>query len=242
MLSVIVPVYNEGAGISENLEGIISYMKGSRMPFEIIVVDDGSTDETASVISKFAKGRRAMRIVTHGHNMGIGAALRTGIRSAKGSLILTVDSDLTYSLSNLPRMLAALEKGADIVIGTPYLRKEDRLEIPFLRYFPSRAGNLFDQLLFGLNFTTPTCFFRLWKASVAKKIPITFDRFEGVPESSIRASKLGYRITEIPAKYNMRRTGRGAVKDIKISIRNTFSHLKMLASLLAFRPKRASQS
>jgi glycosyltransferase involved in cell wall biosynthesis len=164
--------------------------------------------------------------------MGIGAGLRTGLKHVNGNVIITMDSDLTYDVKNIPKLLKEMkEKNADVVIGTPFLNKKDHEDIPPVRYITSRAGNYIDQLLFGLNFTTPTSFFRAWKKDAGKNVKITFERFAGVPESAIRLHKMGFKIGEIPVKYNLRRKS-GKIRDIKISIKNTLGHIRMILSLL----------
>lgn len=231
-ISVLVPMYNEGERVDNFFNSVIPFLQKNFENWEIFVVDDGSTDSTLRGVENFSKTNKRILVVPHKKNMGIGAGLKTGLKHVTGDIIITMDSDLTYDVENIPKLIKAMkEKNADIVIGTPFLNKKDHKEIPFIRYAASRLGNYIDQLLFGLNFTTSTCFFRAWKKSAAKNVKITFERFAGVSESAIRMHKMGFKIVEIPVKYNLRRTSR-KISDIRTTIRNTKEHIKMILSLL----------
>lgn len=227
MISIVVPVYNEERGVENNLKTITDFMEGYNKDYEIIVVDDGSADNTASIVESLAGKNKKIGLVKHEKNAGVGAALRTGLKSSEGEIIISVDSDLTYGPENFPALVKALEENdADIVIGTPFVKGFDK-EIPFLRRVLSRGANFVDKIVFGLNFSTPTCIFRAWRKKVAKNVTITFDRFEGVSESAIDAFRKGYRIVEIPVKYDMK-TGRRSNMKIKSGI---IKHLAMIYRL-----------
>ncbi len=227
MISIIVPVYNEENDISNNLHVLADFMKCYEKNYEIIVVDDGSSDNTAGIVKKAAATNRRIRLVKHAKNLGVGAALITGLKNSRGGIIISVDSDLTYGPENFPEMVSALkEKNADIVIGTPFMKGYDE-EIPFLRRILSRGANYLDKLVFGLDFSTPTCIFRAWKSGAAKDVKITFNRFEGVSESAIDAFRKGYKIIEIPVKYRMKA---GRISNMRVGSEIT-KHLKMIYRL-----------
>jgi len=231
-ISILVPMYNEGNRVDNFFKHVIPFLKKNYKNWEILVVDDGSIDSTLEEIKKFSKKYKHISVVSHKKNMGIGAGLKTGLKHVSGDIIITMDSDLTYGVENIPKLLDAMkEKNADVVIGTPFLKKNDHKEIPFVRYIASRGGNYIDQLLFGLNFTTSTCFFRAWNKCAAKNAKITFERFAGVPESIIRLHKNGFKIVETAVKYNLKRKSK-KIKDIRMTIKNTTGHIRMLLRLL----------
>ncbi len=108
-LSIIIPAKNEQLALPGVLDGIIS----SCSPLEIIVVDDGSTDETASVAA-----RDGVRVISHPYSKGNGAAIKTGVRAAKGDILLFMDADGQHDPQDIPRLLAKLEEGYDLVVGS----------------------------------------------------------------------------------------------------------------------------
>lgn len=233
MITIVVPVYNETKTIRKSLNEIIKFVKRYNKKVEILIINDGSTDSTLNIVSNYIKKYENMKIISHLKNMGVGAALRTGLKNSKGDLIVTIDSDMTYSLNNIPEMIKFIKREkADIVIGTPYLRKEDHKEIPFIRYFFSRCGNLFDQIVFRLPFTTPTCFFRVWRKKSIKNLKINFNRFEGIPESAIVAYKNGLKIIEVPVKYLMKRKTAPFIIDTRKSLERSLKHLEMIFKLI----------
>src|SRR5512143_1708655 len=112
VVSVVVPVYNEEAAIGEDLARIISTMQASRWPYEVIVVDDGSTDDTVNLVGM----QSGVRLIRHSRNRGTGAARTTGMREARGTYVVMTDGDGTYPNQDIPRLLEALV-GCDMVIG-----------------------------------------------------------------------------------------------------------------------------
>ncbi|MBI3413274.1 MAG: glycosyltransferase family 2 protein [Candidatus Aenigmarchaeota archaeon] len=227
MISITVPVYNEEDGIANNLKTLADFMDGYEKDYEIIVVDDGSSDNTAGIVKKAAAKNRRIRLIKHQKNLGVGAALITGLKNSEGDVIISIDSDLTYGPENFPALINALkERNADMVIGTPFMEGYDE-EIPFLRRILSRGANYLDKLIFGLDFSTPTCIFRAWRKKTAKDVRISFNRFEGVSESAIDAFRKGYKIIEIPVRYRMKA---GRISKIHVGSEIT-RHLKMIYRL-----------
>ncbi len=227
MISIIMPVYNEEKDVEKNVSTVTKFMEKYDKNYEIVVVDDGCVDDTVRIVKKLIQKNGKIRLVRHPKNMGVGAALRTGLKSSRGGIIISIDSDLTYGPDNFPNLINAMKKNnADIVIGTPYASGFDQ-EIPLFRRMLSRGANYVDQFIFGLNFSTPTCLFRAWKRKAAKDVRITFDRFEGISESAVDAFNKGYKIVEVPARYRMK-AGRVSRMSVNQAL---YRHLKMLFKL-----------
>lgn len=116
-LSIVIPVYNEVACLGKHLDGIVRFLEAKRWVYEILVVDDGSTDRTLKVISD--KPGPAVRLLSHDANLGKGAAVRTGVEATTGTWVLITDADLSTPIEEAERLLAATEGsgGADIVMS-----------------------------------------------------------------------------------------------------------------------------
>jgi len=229
MITIMIPVFNEGKIIENSLNRLEDFMKKNYEKYEILIVDDGSTDPTVQIIKKISKKNKKIRVVEHEKNKGIGAAMKTGFKNAKGDVIITMDSDLTYPPQYIPLLLEKMEEeNADMVIGTPYAKGGNPNEISPIRFFLSRSVNLMDQILFGLDFTTPTSFFRAWKKKVGRTIEIKFDGFEAVSESAIKTKRKGYKIVEVPLKYN---SLEGRISKINI-FKTIKKHIEMDVKLL----------
>lgn len=230
--SVIIPAYNEEKNIMANAEKILKFFNTYNRDYEILIVNDGSNDGTEKIARAISKKFGKVRVISHARNMGVGAALRTGLSKSRGDIVISVDSDLTYEPNEIPNLVRKLEEtGADIVIGTPYIRRGDDAQIPPLRRLLSHGANLVDRILFGLDFTTPTCIFRVWRKAAAKRVRITFNRFEGVAESAIYAHKKGMRIVEAPVKYNLRKNRVSSVNPA----REIKKHVQMIFKLNSLR-------
>ena len=125
MISVVIPAYNEELAIGDDLRAIQSALTGAGLDYEIIVVDDASTDRTAEIVRGFPD----VRLISHPYNRGEGAARTTGLRASRGDVFVTTDADGTYPNQDIPRLLAALE-GYDMVIGA---RKKEAGTMRWLR-------------------------------------------------------------------------------------------------------------
>lgn len=125
MISVIIPAYNEERAIGEDLQKLIGTLQSEPYPWEIIVVDDGSNDRTAEIASSYPE----VRVISHPYNMGGGQARNTGIRAARGDVVVITDGDGTYPVQDVPRLVKELE-GCDMVVGA---RTREAGTLKFLR-------------------------------------------------------------------------------------------------------------
>lgn len=136
MLTVVVPVFNEASTVGSTLARLRSSLADQVVPAEIVVVDDGSTDETPAILGR----TEGVRVLLHAENRGYGAALKTGVRAAAGDTVGIVDADGSYPVEEFPRLFAALQEGTDMVVG---VRRGPGSAFPLLR----RPGKAIVQLL-----------------------------------------------------------------------------------------------
>lgn len=161
LVSVIIPVYDEEEAIGDDLDLIIRTMEASGYPYEVIVVDDGSTDSTASIVEK----REKVRLIRHPYNLGVGAARNTGLRNARGELIVMTDGDGSYPNGDIPRLLALLGE-YDMVIGA---RSRETGNLRPLRVIAKHLIRLLASYLTGVMIPDLNSGFRAFKKRVAEK-------------------------------------------------------------------------
>jgi glycosyltransferase involved in cell wall biosynthesis len=166
-LSVFFPAYNEQDIIAKTVESASSAVARFAEDYEIIVVDDGSSDATATIVSELAKRDPHVRLVSHERNRGYGAALRTGFDQAAKELVFFSDADGQFDLTELPGLLALLDR-APVVLGYR-IRRSD----PAYRLFIAKVYNLVIRTVFGLRVRDIDCAFKLFrKETLAQVLPL----------------------------------------------------------------------
>ena len=169
-LSVIVPAYNEGAAIKQNLLEIKKALKPYVDSFEILAVDDGSSDNTKEQILEAASTDPEIVYAGYEKNRGKGGAIKHGVSEARGDVIGFIDADLDISPDHLVRYLEHMEQtGCDVVIGSK-MHKESKLDYPPLRKFVSLGYYIGLKILFGMNIKDTQTGVKLYKASLIKKV------------------------------------------------------------------------
>ena len=221
-LSIIIPAYNEAATIRELLLRVRS-VELPGMVREIILIDDGSTDETPELISE-EKKTGDIRIITHPANLGKGAAVRTGLRAAEGDIIIIQDADLEYDPDDYPKLLAPiLAARTDVVYGTRF--GEGRPKSMSLLSF---AANKFlagtTNLLYRSRISDMETCYKVFRRDVVGEMKLECKRFDFEPEITAKILKRGLGITEIPISY----AGRCVKRGKKISWRDGIAAIRVL--------------
>ena len=201
-LSLVFPAFNEAGNLPALLESAIKIGESLRLDFEIIVVDDGSRDQTAMVLAAWSGRDRRIRAVHHTDNQGYGAALRRGLREAAGELVFFSDADLQFDLSEIQNLLAHSED-FDIVAGYRAPRRD-----PALRRLIARVWGLLVGRLFDLRVRDIDCAFKIFHREVLDAIPIDSIGAFVNTEILARARAQAFRIKQIPVTHRARQTGR----------------------------------
>jgi len=209
-LSVVIPAFNEQARIGESLRIIGEYARNSGTALELIVVDDGSTDETAAVAERSlpkAANVKA-RVLRYSQNRGKGYAVRFGLLAARAPIAVFTDADLSTPIGELPALLADIVKGdADLTFGSRALdRRLIGAHQPMRRELGGRAFNLVLRLVTGLPFWDTQCGFKAFRMSVCRPLiqAGTIDGFGFDIELLFEAHRAGLRLREIPVRWDHR--------------------------------------
>lgn len=201
-VTVICPFYNEGRIIGQAIESLLArleeHMEGS---WELIVVNDGSTDDAGTIAAALAERHDRLRYIGYRYNRGRGHGLRTGLAQARGELIVTTEIDLSWGEDIVERLLEAARANpdADIVVASPHLPGGGYRNVPAKRVFLSRFGNHVIRFLMADAATMNTGMTRAYRRDSILSLPLSEDHKEFHLEVILKATALGYRIVEIPA-------------------------------------------
>lgn len=208
-VSVIVPCYNEADGLPALFARLTPL---EALDWELIFVDDGSRDTTFTGLLAEAARRRRVRVLRHGVNRGLGAALRTGFAHASAPIVCTIDSDCTYPPERLPELVRLVEAGADIATASAWHPAAGAAEGRPIRILMSRAVSGCYKLLIGQDVHTFTCLFRAYRRAVLGAIPFRADGFASVAEIMLRGMLSGLQVAEVPMPLEPRRFGESKLK------------------------------
>jgi dolichol-phosphate mannosyltransferase len=198
-LSVIIPVHNEEATLAE----IITRVRATGLAYEIIVVDDGSTDDSPAIAESLCGGDPPLTIFQHERNRGKGAAVRTGVAAASGNLVLVQDADLEYHPTDYPALLAPFANPAvEVVYGSRNLQRNPRSSFAF--YWGGRLLSWIANWLYGSHITDEATGYKVVKADLLRDIGLETDGFEFCPEVTAKLLQRGVAIHEVPISYTPR--------------------------------------
>jgi glycosyltransferase involved in cell wall biosynthesis len=213
MVSIIIPAFDEEGTIRNVISETIETMIDHSMPYEIIVVDDGSSDNTAKFANQYD-----VRVLVNDGNQGKGYSLRRGFIEARGSFIVTMDSDGAHDPGEIPALVEPLFNGADVVAGSRFLGNGERFTTKI-----NQIGNLLINvsilLLTGRNITDSQTGFRAFKRSFLDEIDLVSSGFEIESELTMKALKNGFQLKEIPIFCQARKYDISRVRILRDGIR-----------------------
>jgi len=199
MISVVIPVYNEDANISHLMERLRPVMEGMNKRYEIILVDDGSSDRSLALMKGFTT-HPEVRVVELTKNYGQHAAIFSGFSIAVGDIIITMDADLQNPPEEIPNLVRVMEEGGYDVVGT--IRKERKDSI--FRTLPSRIVNSFARKMTGISMTDWGCMLRAYRRNIVKHMSDCREQSTFIPALAVYFAK---RVTEIEVKHEQRYAG-----------------------------------
>jgi glycosyltransferase involved in cell wall biosynthesis len=202
--SIVIPAYNESARIPATLQSVVACIHKNGWSAEVIVVNDGSRDQTAEVVGDFAAHAPEIRLVENPGNRGKGYSVRNGILQAQGEVVMFTDSDLSAPIEEAERLFAAIAAGADIAIGSRWLEKDRQTHRqPLYRQFFGRCFNAVTRLVMGLRFADTQCGFKAFTRAAAQTVfqLQTIERWGFDPEILFIALKRGFRVVEVSVSW-----------------------------------------
>jgi glycosyltransferase involved in cell wall biosynthesis len=203
-LSIVIPAYNEGARIEAALESVLSCVAERNWNAEVLVVDDGSTDTTAAIVTRWMQTHPNLQLIHNEGNRGKGYSVRNGLLQAVGQIVMFTDADLSAPIEEAERLFAAIDEGADVAIGSRWLDKQKQtIHQPLYRKFFGRCFNLVTRVMMGLPYKDTQCGFKAFRREAAQTIfrLQTIERWGFDPEILFIARKLKYRIVEVPVSW-----------------------------------------
>ena len=229
-ISYVVPIYNEEGAIRGTLERLDGILAGIGLPYEIIAVNDGSKDQSLQIAAAIP----GVRVLSHPVNCGYGAALKTGIRSARYGWIGIVDADGTYPIEELPRLVERMEQGFDMVVA----RRSNVLEldIPLKRFFRTLFIRVVS-LLVDKKVEDPNSGFRIFRRELAATfLPFLCNAYSFTTSITVFAFGQGRFISYVPVEYSVR-TGHSKVRHVRDSLRTA---QLVMQGLMFFNPAKFS--
>ena len=212
-LTIIIPVYNEQHTIRE----IVERVQRTELPDEILIVDDGSSDGTRSILAEL-DGKSELRVILHERNQGKGAAVITGISHASGDVLLIQDADLEYDPRDYPALLKPLEEGlADVVYGSRFMGGPRRPTM-FWHMIANKLLTLMTNILYDNILTDMETGYKVFRREVVQGMRLHARGFEFEPEFTAKVLKRKVRIFEVPITFNPRDYAEGK----KIKLKDAF--------------------
>ena len=226
-LSIVIPVYNEAATISQIVDLVRAVDVG--MDKEILLVDDCSRDGTRDVLQKMAAAQADLKVLFHEVNQGKGAALRTGFSAATGDIVLIQDADLEYDPREYPRLLQPILGGhADVVFGSRFLGGGPHRVVYFWHYLGNKLLTTLSNMTTNLNLTDMEVCYKVFKREVIQSIPLKENRFGFEVEITAKVARRKLKIYEVPISYY----GRDYSEGKKIGWKDGFSALRCIVKYM----------
>ena len=200
-LSVVVPVFNEVLNIPPLRDAIGHALQGTGRDYELLFIDDGSTDGSRELLRQMALDDPRLRVVLFRRNYGQTAAMAAGFRYARGDVVVTMDGDLQNDPADIPRLLEELDRGHDIVCGW----RRDRKDRVFTRQLPSRIGNRLINWVTGARIHDTGCSLKAYRGWVVRSLDLYSDMHRFIAALAIG---LGARVSELPVRHHARQAGK----------------------------------
>jgi dolichyl-phosphate beta-glucosyltransferase len=204
LYTIVIPAYNEGARIERALVEVLRTLDEKQWDAEVIVVNDGSRDNTAEIVRSFVAADRRVRLLENDRNRGKGYSVRNGLLHGAGKIVMFTDADLSAPMEEAERLFTAIREGADVAIGSRWLeRSRQTIHQPLYRQFFGRCFNMMTRMVMRLPFADTQCGFKAFRRDAAQTIfqLQRIERWGFDAEILFIALRRGYRIREVPVTW-----------------------------------------
>jgi dolichyl-phosphate beta-glucosyltransferase len=202
--TIVIPAYNEQSRIVPTLDAVVTCVRLHGWDAEVIVVNDGSTDNTADLVRRFARNAPEVRLMENPSNRGKGYSVRSGLLHAQGEVVMFTDADLSSPMEEAERLFNAIAQGADIAIGSRWLESSRQTHRqPLYRQFFGRCFNLLTRMVMRLPYADTQCGFKAFTREAAQTVfqLMTIERWGFDPEILFIARKRHFRVKEVPVSW-----------------------------------------
>lgn len=202
--SIIIPAYNEQARIGSTLDRVLDSIRDQQWSAEVLVVNDGSRDNTAQIVRSIARENPSVRLIENARNRGKGYSVRNGILQGRGQVVMFTDADLSAPIEEAQRLFDAIANGADVAIGSRWIERDRQtVRQSWYRRFFGRCFNWLTRLVMRMPFADTQCGFKAFRRQAAHEIFIRqrVERWGFDPEILYIALRRGLRVIEIPVTW-----------------------------------------
>lgn len=222
-LSVLMPVHNEAECIAETLQTLCKRIETENMPYEIVVINDNSTDNTHAILTRLTQNNSHIHIINRTPPNAFGLAIRDGLRHVTGDIIAIVMGDGSDDPDDIIASYHAIQTGYDCVFGSRFIKGSQVTNYPIHKLILNRLANLFIRILFGLRHNDITNAFKTYRAHVLMGCqPLLSHHFNITVELPLKAIVRGYSYTTMPIKWRNRQTGISKLKIREMGSRYLF--------------------
>ncbi len=213
LLSVVIPARNEEANIGATLDGLVEALTNADIPFELLVVDDGSTDETVPVVEARAAKVPGIRVIQNPGRNGFGRAIRYGLENFMGDAVVIAMADSSDDPADVVRYYYVLRDEAECAFGSRFIKGGGTIDYPRFKYAINRLANLFIRILFRMSYNDATNAFKGYRAEVVRGCaPIISPHFNLTVELPLKAIVRGYSYRVIPITWRNRASGTSSLR------------------------------
>jgi glycosyltransferase involved in cell wall biosynthesis len=233
-ISLFFPAYNEAENVRNTIAKSVAVIEPLSCDYEIIIVDDGSRDDTSSIVKDITTKNPNVRLIRHEKNLGYGGALQTGFKSCKYGLIFFSDCDLQFDLGELKGFIEkmAQDKEIDVVIGYRIKRAD-----PLMRKLNALGWKLWGRMLFGLQVKDVDCAFKLFKREVIQNIEIESSGALISTELLVKTNKLGYKVEQLGVHHYPRTAGRQTGAKMSVILKAFNESFKLFGKIRKYKKK-----